>query len=76
MAVLALHVDAEKRLHGVTLRDDVLCLQDRTEFFNQLRVGRRNGEIVHMCAEEDLFPGFSVDLVEETVIQRRSSVPR
>ena len=75
MAVLALHVDAEKRLHGVTLRYDVPGLQDRAEFFNQLRVCRRNGEVVHMCAEEDLFPGFSVDLVEETVIQGRSSVP-
>ena len=46
----------KKRLHSVALRDNVLGLQNRAEFFNQLRVCRRNGEVVHMCAEEDLFP--------------------
>ena len=52
-----------------------LGLQDRAEFINQLRVCRSYGEVVHMCAKENLFPCFSDDLVEETVIQRRSSVP-
>jgi hypothetical protein len=66
---------SEKRLYGVTLRDDVLGLQDHAEFFNQLGICRRDGEVVHMCAEEDLFPGCGVDLVKETVILRRSSVP-